>query len=158
MIPRKTLIVGLHFSKFGCWKPTSLKSTPSQLLFFFSLAHFLRVDIQNNSSWIARNMLSKEIKEVLQERGWVTGVAMELLKKIKRAISKTLLSIFSQYSERVLSYSVSMDRYQIRWLLTSLERWLKWKEWYLFLCLGFWDTENAKQMKVVKVIKSMVGI
>ena len=144
VIPRKTLIVGLHFSKFGCWKPTSPKSTPSQLFFFFfSLAHFLRVDIQNNSSWIVRNMLSKEVKEVLEERGRVIGAAMELLKKTKRAISKTLLPIFAQYSEWVLSYSVSMDRYQIRWLLTSLERWLKWKEWYLFLCLGFWDTEKC---------------
>ena len=44
-------------------------------------------------------MLSKEVKEVLEERGRVIGVAMELLKKTKRAISKTLLPIFAQYSE-----------------------------------------------------------
>ena len=35
--------------------------------------------------------LSKEVKQVIQRRSGVTGSAMELLRKTKRAIIKTLL-------------------------------------------------------------------
>ena len=104
VIPRKTVIVGFHFRKFGCCKPTSLKNIPSQffifiiiiiiiiiITFFGSLVHILRISININSKWIAQNILSKEVKGVLQKRGGGTEVAMELLKKTKRAIIKILL-------------------------------------------------------------------
>ena len=70
-------------------------------LFFWSLTHFLRIGIKNNSRRIAQNILSKEVKETLQKRGGGTGVVMELLKKTKWAISKIFVYIFSQYSEWV---------------------------------------------------------
>ena len=51
VIPRKMLIVGFHFSKFGC----CTKSTPSQyvvvvvvVFVFLSLANFFRKGIKNN--------------------------------------------------------------------------------------------------------------
>ena len=101
VIPRKTLIVGFHFRKFGCCKPTSLKNIPSQffiiiiiiiiIIFWGSLVHILRISIKNNSKWIAQNILSREVKEVLQKRGGGTEVAVELLKKTKRAITKILI-------------------------------------------------------------------
>ena len=100
VIPRKTLIVGFHFRKFGCCKPTSLKNIPSQffiiiiiiiIIFGGTLVHILRISIKNNSKWIAQNILSKEVKEVLQKRGGGTEVAVELLKKTKRAITKILM-------------------------------------------------------------------
>ena len=88
VIPRKTLIVEFHFRKFGCCKLTSLKDIPSLffiviiiiiiiiiiviniIIFFFiiiiiiiiiiwSLVHFLRIGIKNNSKWIAQNLLSE---------------------------------------------------------------------------------------------------
>ena len=71
--------------------------------YFWSLAHFIRRGIKGNSRWIAQNILSKEVKEVLQKSGKETGVPMELLKKTKCAISEIWLLIFSQYFEWVLS-------------------------------------------------------
>ena len=35
VIPRKTLIVGFHFRKFGCCNPTSLKTFHYSFLFYF---------------------------------------------------------------------------------------------------------------------------
>ena len=86
--------------------------------FFWSLAHFPRAGIKSNSHWIAQNILSKEIKQILQRRGRETGVAMELLKK-----SEPLAKFYCTYFQNILSMfflnAVSMDRYQIRWLLSS---------------------------------------
>ena len=89
VIPRKTLIVEFHFRKFGCCKLTSLKDIPSLffiviiiiiiiiiiviniiIIFFiiiiiiiiiiiWSLVHFLRIGIKNNSKWIAQKLLSE---------------------------------------------------------------------------------------------------
>ena len=63
-------IVGFHFSKFGCCKPTLPKkhSITYFLWFFFEFGEFLRIGIKNNSSWIAQNILSKKVKQVLHVR------------------------------------------------------------------------------------------
>lgn len=78
VIPRKQLIVELHFSKFRCRKPTALpKNTSSQ---FFSVEFdqfFFRKDIKSNSRCIAQKILSKEVKQV-QRGGRGTRVAREL--------------------------------------------------------------------------------
>ena len=71
-------IVGFHFTKFGCCKPTLPKNTPLRIFLFWSLANFLRIGIKNNSSWIAQNILSKEVKQVLKRRrGGCNGIAKE---------------------------------------------------------------------------------
>ena len=111
-------IVGFHFSKFGCSKPTLPKNNPSRV-FFGEFGKFSQNrHKKNNSTWIAQNILSKEVKQLLQRRGGGTGIAMKLLKKTKWTISK-----ISRYFRNILSEfcvnGLSMDRYQIRWLLSS---------------------------------------
>ena len=49
---RKILIVGFHFSKFVCCKPTTLSEKIHHAFYLWSLASFFRVDIENNCGWI----------------------------------------------------------------------------------------------------------
>ena len=91
VIPRKALIVGFRSVNLDAVSQLYQKTLHHSVLYFGILAHFLRIGIKNSSNWIAQNMFSKEVKQVLQKRGRGTGVVMELLKKTNRAISKTLL-------------------------------------------------------------------
>ena len=100
-----------RFSKFGCCQPTLPTNTPSQC--FWSLAHFLRIGIKNNSSYIAQNILSKEVKQVLQKRGGGTELAMELLKKTK-PLAKLYCRYFHNIRCEFCLNGVRMDRIQIR--------------------------------------------
>ena len=80
VIPTKTLIEGLYYHSTSVnldavSKQLYQKQTLSRI-FFWSFANFLRIGIKNNSCWIAQNILSKEVKQVLQRRGGGTGVAM----------------------------------------------------------------------------------
>ena len=82
VIPRKQLIVELHFSKFRCCKPTALpKNTSSQFFSFEFGQFFFRKDIKSNSRCIAQKILSKEVKQVPQRRGRCERVATELAKE-----------------------------------------------------------------------------
>ena len=79
--------------------------------FFWSLANFFRIGIKSNSChgtiiwtirtmqtivciivpssyWIAHNIFSKEVKQVLETRGGGTEVATELLKKQSESLAK----------------------------------------------------------------------
>ena len=61
-------------------------------------------ELTKNNTWsIAQKILSKKVKWVLCRRGAGTIVAMELQKKRKWTITKTLLQTFLQYSELVFS-------------------------------------------------------
>ena len=55
---------------------------------FCSLANFFTIDITQE---IAQKILNTKVKQVLQRRGGGTGVAMELQRKLKWTIKKTLL-------------------------------------------------------------------
>ena len=63
----------------------------STMVFFFIFVDFFRIYIKNNSWWIAQKILSKKVKQITQTRGGETEVAMELQKKPKWTITKTLL-------------------------------------------------------------------
>ena len=59
-----------HFSKFWCFKPKTLpKKTPSRF-FWEGDWNFVRVDIKNNSYWIAQSMLSKEVSIDRYQTRW----------------------------------------------------------------------------------------
>ena len=73
MILRKTLIVGFHFSKFGCCKEG----------FWGVLGNFFRINLKNNSLRIALKILSKKVKLVVQRRDGGTGVAVGTAKENK---------------------------------------------------------------------------
>ena len=68
VIPRKTLIAGFHFGKFGCCEPTTFPETTTTVFFFEVWQIFFRIDIKNNSWWIAQKILSKTFKQVLYRR------------------------------------------------------------------------------------------
>ena len=55
----------------------------------------------------------------MQRRGGGTGVAMELLKKQSEPLVKLYCIIFHNILSEFFLNGVSMDRYQIRWLLGS---------------------------------------
>ena len=73
---------GRHLS----WGSTSVNlNAVSQRLFqktpprfFFNLENFFRIDMKNNSWWIAQKILNKTFRQVLQRRGGGTGVPIEL--------------------------------------------------------------------------------
>ena len=142
VIPKKTLIVGFHFSKFGCCKPILPESTPLQSFFFSSLANFLRIGVKNNSNWIAQNISSKKIKQVLQRNGRGTEAATELLKKRKWATSRTLLKIFSQYFEWVLSYWCFDGQVSDQAVVKFCKVGWGIRQWYLLVSLGFWKRKK----------------
>ena len=78
VIPRKTLIVGFHFSKLGCCKPAIFQKNPPRLFLFlfFRVWRIFSEDRKNNSRWIAQKMLRKRVTQVLQRKGERTGVAI----------------------------------------------------------------------------------
>ena len=68
VIPRKALIAGFHFCKFGCCKLRNFQKKFYHK-FFGNLAVFFRIDIKNNSWRIAQKILSKKVKQILQRKG-----------------------------------------------------------------------------------------
>ena len=88
LILMKSLIVGFHFSKFGGCNPTTFPEKLHHSFLRRSFANFFGIDKKSQSWLIAQNILSREVKWILQRGGW-TGA--ELQKKIKWAIRKTPL-------------------------------------------------------------------
>ena len=81
-----------------------LQKKNSTAVFFFRVwRKFFRVDVKNNSCWIAQNILSEKVRQVKQRRGGETRVAMKLQKKTKKAIKKALMQTFSRYFKWNLS-------------------------------------------------------
>ena len=108
---------GAPFNQIGCCKPTTFPKNLNQLSFFFllSLVNFLRLYI-NNSSWLmAQKIINKKVQQVLQRRSREIGVVMELQKKTKWTMIKTLHDILSEFCLN----GVSMDKCQLLWLLRS---------------------------------------
>ena len=100
-------IVVSHFSKFWCCKATLPENTPSRFVFFWSLANFLRIGIKNNSRWIAQNILSKEVKQVVQRRGrGCNGIAKESKAKHLPNFTVDIFTLFR----------VSFDLMVFRWI------------------------------------------
>ena len=85
-------------------------------VFFRSLTKFLRIDIKNNSWRIAQKILSEKVKQLLKRRGR-GRVLIELQKKPKRTITKTLLQTFPRYLSQFCLNGVSTDMHQLLWLL-----------------------------------------
>ena len=67
------------------------KRNSTAVFFLLDFGDFSMIDINNNFCCIAQNILSKEIKQVLQSKGRGTAVTMELQTKAKWFIMKSLL-------------------------------------------------------------------
>ena len=120
VIPRKTLIVGFHLSKCGCCRATTFPKILHHGGFFWSLANFFRIDIKNNSWWIAQKILSKW-KLSRYYRGGVKR--QELQWNCKRKQTEPLRKLYCGHFQDILNQfclkGVSIDRCQLLWLLRS---------------------------------------
>ena len=96
VIRRYPPVVGFQFIILGCCKPRTLPKNFYHSFVLRSLVIFFWIDIKNSSSWIVQNILSKEVKQILQRNGGGTGVSMELQKKTAWPIKNILLQIFSR--------------------------------------------------------------
>ena len=108
------------------------------------MAIFFRKDIKNNSCWIAQKILSKEVKQVLQRRGRCTRTATPL--------GKLYCRYFWNFLSELYLNIVSMDRYQILWLLSSGEV-VGYKEEKHIPKIQK-EGEILKQMRVFEIVKS----
>ena len=93
----------LHQGRHISWGSTSanldalsyqLFQKSSTTVLFWVRRIFFRIDKKNCSCWVVQKILSKKVRRVLQRRGGGTRVAMELQKKPKWTIAKTLLQTF----------------------------------------------------------------
>ena len=70
------------------------------------MANFFRINIENNSWWIAQKLVSKKVKEYLQRRTEGTWVAMDC----NRNQSEPLQKLYCRYFHDILSFNgVSID-------------------------------------------------
>ena len=118
VILRKTLIVGFHFSKFGCCKPTTFQKKLHRGFLFGVWRFFFRINIMNNSWWIAHITLCKKVKWILERR---SGELQWNCKKTQQ--SEPLRKLYCRRFHDILSEfclnGVSMGRCQLLWLLRS---------------------------------------
>ena len=101
-----------------CIKPT-LPKKHSIAAFFWSLVNFLRISIKNNSSCITQNILRKEVKQVLQRRAGGTWLRWNCWRKLSEPVAKFYCRYFYNILSEFYLNGISMDRYQIGWLLSS---------------------------------------
>ena len=87
--PSKTLILDSTSAKFDAVSQKLFRKSSTTVLFW--VRRIFSENKKNYSWWIVQEILSKKVKQVLQGRGRGTRVAMELQKKPKRTIAKTLL-------------------------------------------------------------------
>ena len=88
VIPRKTLIVGFNFSKFGCCKPTTFPKRAAPRLFFLKFAEFF----QNRHK---EQLLVNIAQKILSKKG--TKEVMTVIGSQIIALSNALLFILARY-------------------------------------------------------------
>ena len=116
--PRKTLILGFHFSKFGCCKPTTF---PKELHHgcFSSSVNFFRIDKKTTPGEQFRKYQVKKLSSYYRRR--VEG--QQLQWNCKRNQSEPLRKLCCRYFYNLLEQfclnGVLMGICQLLWLLRS---------------------------------------